>query len=184
MSSSGTRSSSKVKTSPKRKRITRNEVGDHDDDDSDARKESLRLIVSSSGTKSSSKTKTSPKRKSITRNEVMRRKDPDDSNDEDHEERDDDDVKDSNRKNPPNEVTTSFRAEDSTLTVASLDTVFYRVMADANLESFAELEHIKPIEQLYEQRSGTSLRIKCSINGKYRVYQCVEHLNCLFEIRF
>ena len=180
---------SSTKTIPKRKSLTRNEVDD--DDDSDARKKDKRLrsIVSSSGTRYSSKAKTSPRKKSITRNEVMGRKDPDDSNDEDHEERDDeerddDDVSDSSGKNPPNEVTTSSRAEDSTLTVASSDTVFYKVMADANLESFAELEHINPIVQLYEQRSGNSLRIKRSINGKYRVYQCVEHLNCPFEIRF
>jgi hypothetical protein len=59
------------------------------------------------------------------------------------------------------------------------------VMDDAKVESFAdELEDINPIVQMYEQRSGNSLRIKRSINGKYRVSQCMEHLNCPFEIRF
>ena len=32
--------------------------------------------------------------------------------------------------------------------------------------------------------TSTLLRIKRSINGKFRVYQCQEHINCPFEIRF
>ena len=195
---------SSTKTSPRRKSMTRNEVDD------EVTKDRFRSIVSSSGRTSSAKTKMSARKNSVTRNEVLHDdnydsdaskerlrsmkvqlqkllggNDPDESPDEEHEWRDDDDAKDSSRReDPPNEVTTSSRAEDSTLTVASSDTVFHKVMAEANVESFAELEDINPIVAIYEQRSGNCLRIKRSINGKYRVYQCVEHVDCPFEIRF
>ncbi len=83
-----------------------------------------------------------------------------------------------------NQVSTSSKAEDSTLTAASSATNFYKVMKDANVDSFAEMDQINPIVEMYEQRTGNHLRIKRSINGKFRVYQCREHINCPFEIRF
>ena len=57
-------------------------------------------------------------------------------------------------------------------------------MADANVESFAEMDHINPRMEIYEKETGNNLRFKRSINGKFRVYQCREHINCPFEIRF
>jgi hypothetical protein len=108
---------------------------------------------------------TSPRRRSPRRNEVDDEDEDHDERDEDHDERLDD-ANNSNRKILPNKVTTSSRTEDSTLTVASSDTVMYRVMADAKVESFADLEDINPIVEMYEQRIGNSLRIKRSINGK------------------
>jgi hypothetical protein len=83
-----------------------------------------------------------------------------------------------------NQVSTLSKAEDSTLTAASSDTNFYKVMKDANVDSFAEMDQINPIVEMYEQRTGNHLRIKRSINGKFRVCQCREHINCPYEIRF
>ncbi len=81
-------------------------------------------------------------------------------------------------------ISTSSKAKDSTITAASSDTNFYKVMKDANVDSFAEMDQINPIVEMYEQRTGNHLQIKHSINGKFRVYQCREHINCPFEIRF
>jgi hypothetical protein len=84
-----------------------------------------------------------------------------------------------------NTMSTSSKTEDSSaLTGASSDTTFYKVMAEAKIDSFAEMDHINPLVEIYEQRTGNHLRIKRSINGKFRVYQCREHINCPFEIRF
>jgi hypothetical protein len=90
----------------------------------------------------------------------------------------------------PNEVvinpmSTSLKTEDtsSTLSGLSLDTTFYKVIADAHVESFAEIDHIEPLVEIYEQKTGNHLRIKRSINGKFCVYQCREHIDCPFEIR-
>jgi hypothetical protein len=84
-----------------------------------------------------------------------------------------------------NTMSTSSKTEDSSaLTGASSDTTFYKVMAEAKIDSFAEMDHINPLVEIYEQRTGNHLRIKRSINGKFRVYQCREHINCPFEIHF
>ena len=84
-----------------------------------------------------------------------------------------------------NTMSTSSKTEDSSaLTGASSDTTFYKVMAEAKIDSFAEMDHINPLVEIYEQKTGNHLRIKRSINGKFRVYQCREHINCPFEIRF
>ena len=64
------------------------------------------------------------------------------------------------------------------------DTVIYDVMREANLTCFPSLEAVKPIVEAYEARSGNYLRIKRSITDKFRVYQCREHVQCPFEIRF
>jgi hypothetical protein len=63
----------------------------------------------------------------------------------------------------PNEVvinpmSTSLKTEDtsSTLSGLSLDTTFYKVMADAHVESFAEIDHIEPLVEIYEQKLATT----------------------------
>jgi hypothetical protein len=84
-----------------------------------------------------------------------------------------------------NTMSASSKTEDSSaLTGALSDTTFYKVMAEAKIDSFAEMDHIDPLLEIYEQKTGNHLRIKRSINGKFRVYQCREHINCPFEIRF
>jgi hypothetical protein len=51
-----------------------------------------------------------------------------------------------------NEVSTSSKTEDSTLTAVSPDTQFYKVMADdTNVNSFAEMDHTDPLVAVYEQ---------------------------------
>jgi hypothetical protein len=57
-------------------------------------------------------------------------------------------------------------------------------MAEAKIDSFAEMDHINSLVEIYEQKTGNHLRIKRSINGKFRVYQCREYINCPFEIHF
>jgi hypothetical protein len=57
-------------------------------------------------------------------------------------------------------------------------------MADANVVSIADMEHMDPLVETYEQTFGNHLQTKRSVNGKFRVYQCREHIDCLFEIRF
>ena len=59
-------------------------------------------------------------------------------------------------------------------------TTFYKVMAEANVDSFAKIEHINPLVEIYVQKTGKILRIKRSINGKFWLYQCREHINCPF----
>jgi hypothetical protein len=84
-----------------------------------------------------------------------------------------------------NTMSTSSKTEDSSaLTGASSDAIFDKVMAEAKIDSFAEMDHINPLVEIFEQKTGSNLRIKRSINGKFRVYQCREHINCPFEIRF
>ncbi|KAI2497763.1 hypothetical protein MHU86_16758 [Fragilaria crotonensis] len=85
-----------------------------------------------------------------------------------------------------NTMSPSSKTEDSSaLTGALSDTTFYKVMAEAKIDSFAEMDHINPLVEIYEQKTGNQhLRIKCSINGKYWVYQCREHINCLFDTFF
>jgi len=59
-------------------------------------------------------------------------------------------------------------------------TTFYKVMAEANVDSFAKIEHINPLVEIYVQKTGKILRIKRFINEKFRLYQCREHINCPF----
>jgi hypothetical protein len=54
-----------------------------------------------------------------------------------------------------NTMSTSSKTEDSSaLTGASSDTTFYKVMAEAKIDSFAEMDHINPLVEIYEQRTG------------------------------
>lgn len=73
-------------------------------------------------------------------------------------------------------VSTSSKAEEtsSALMGVSLDTTFYKkVMADANIDCFAEMDHINRLVEIYEKETpGNNLVcIKHSINGKFWVYQ-------------
>ncbi len=69
-------------------------------------------------------------------------------------------------------MSTSSKAEDSTLAAVSSVTHFYKVMADANVDSFAEMDRIDTLVDVDKQRTDNHLRIKGSIDGKFRVYQC------------
>ena len=72
--------------------------------------------------------------------------------------------------------------EDS-VSALSGDTTFYDLMKEAKLQCFPTLEAVNPIVEAYEVRTGNYLRIKRSINDKFRVYECREHLGCPFQIR-
>ena len=71
---------------------------------------------------------------------------------------------------------------DDSVSAMTGDTTFYDVMREADLQCFPTLEAVNPIVEAYEARTGNYLRIKRSINNKFRVYECREHLECPFRI--
>jgi hypothetical protein len=72
---------------------------------------------------------------------------------------------------------------DDSVSTMTGDTTFYDVMREAELQCFPTLEAVNPVVEAYEARTGNYLRIKRSINDKFRVYECREHLECPFQIR-
>jgi hypothetical protein len=71
--------------------------------------------------------------------------------------------------------------DDSVFAITG-DTTFYEVMREAELQCFPTLEAVNPVVEAYEARIGNYLRIKRSINDKFHVYECCEHLECPFQI--
>ena len=71
---------------------------------------------------------------------------------------------------------------ENSVSALSGDTTFYDLMKEAKLQCFPTLEAVNPIFEAYEVRTGNYLRIKRSINDKFRVYECREHLGCPFQI--
>ena len=99
---------------------------------------------------------------------------------------DDDEFINSSASDTETEVTGagSKKAEnDDSVSAMTGDTSFYDVMREAELQCFPTLEAVNPIVEAYEARTGNYLRIKRSINDKFRVYECREHLECPFQIR-
>ena len=66
----------------------------------------------------------------------------------------------------------------------SEDSMFLTIMKEQNVHCFATLGDVTPIIEAYELRSGNRMAIKRSVNGKFRVYECREHLDCHFQICF
>ena len=88
-----------------------------------------------------------------------------------------------NDSNIEDTAAASKAANDDSVSALSGDTTFYDIMREAKLQCFPTMEAVTPIVEAYQTRSGNYLRIKRSINDRFRVYECREHLGCRFEIR-
>ena len=67
---------------------------------------------------------------------------------------------------------------------SSGDTAIQRVMKEAKVESFKDLDDVNVIIDAYECLTGNRLRIERLQKGKYHVYQCCLHVGCPFQVRF
>jgi uncharacterized protein Veg len=76
-------------------------------------------------------------------------------------------------------------AEEEADTMVSDDTAFESILKEFNTgaEYFSSLDDVEPFIDIYQQRTGNRLAIRRSEKDKFRVYQCVEHLNCCFKIQ-
>ena len=72
---------------------------------------------------------------------------------------------------------------DNSVSALSGDTAVYDLMREAKLQCFLAIEAMNPIVEAYQTRTGNYLRIKRSVNDRFRVYECREHLGCPFELR-
>jgi hypothetical protein len=63
------------------------------------------------------------------------------------------------------------------------DTAFEAIMKEFKMESFATLDEVEPLIDTYQSKTGNRLAIRRSERDKYRVYQCVEHVECCFKIQ-
>jgi hypothetical protein len=65
---------------------------------------------------------------------------------------------------------------------SSTDRRLYDILNDANVECFSTLEEAIPFIEQYEIRSGNHLRVQRSMSNKFKQFQCMEHLNCPFQV--
>jgi hypothetical protein len=104
----------------------------------------------------------------------------DDKEDAEHGDHDDDKYDD---------VTESLTAESAarermqgSSTDSSTDRRLYDILNDANVECFSTLEEALPFIEQYEIRSGNHLRVQRSMYNKFKQFQCMEHMNCPFQV--
>jgi MULE transposase domain/SWIM zinc finger len=65
---------------------------------------------------------------------------------------------------------------------SSTDRRLYDILNDANIECFSTLEDAIPFIEQYEIRSGNHLRVQRSVSNKFKQFQCMEHMNCPFQV--
>ncbi len=81
------------------------------------------------------------------------------------------------------DTTATPKAEnDDSVSALSGDTAFYDVVKEAKLQCCPTMEAVNSIVEGCQTRTGNYLRIKRSINNRFRVYECREHSGCPFEI--
>jgi hypothetical protein len=64
------------------------------------------------------------------------------------------------------------------------DTTLYRILHNAKMDCFTDLDDVFPFIEKYETMTGNRLRIQQSVLGKYRVYRCSSHIDCPFLVQF
>ena len=64
------------------------------------------------------------------------------------------------------------------------DLAMETLLRDSNQQVFACLDDVNPIVTTYEIQTGNRLRILRSERNKYRLYRCVAHVNCTYEVLF
>jgi hypothetical protein len=65
------------------------------------------------------------------------------------------------------------------------DTLLYRILRNAKMDCFTEdLDDVFPFAEKYETMTGNRLRIQQSVLGKFCVYRCSSHIDCLFLVQF
>jgi hypothetical protein len=65
---------------------------------------------------------------------------------------------------------------------SSGDTAIHRVMKEAKVDSFKDIDDVNRIIDAYESLTGNRLRIEKSQKDKYR--KCCSHVDCPFQVRF
>jgi hypothetical protein len=88
---------------------------------------------------------------------------------------------DNDDSNIEDTATASKAENDDSISALSGDTAFYDLIREAKLLCFPT-KAMNPIVEAYQTWTGIYLRIKRSINDRFRVYECREHLGCPFEI--
>jgi hypothetical protein len=64
------------------------------------------------------------------------------------------------------------------------DTTLYRILHNAKMDCFMDLDDVFPFIEKYKTMTGNRLRIQQSVLGKYRVYRCSSHIDCPLLVRF
>jgi Ulp1 protease family, C-terminal catalytic domain len=62
------------------------------------------------------------------------------------------------------------------------DSVWGSLLKELNIQSFASLDDVTPVINDYQKRSGNHLAVCNSERDRFRLYRCVEHLNCTFRV--
>jgi hypothetical protein len=73
---------------------------------------------------------------------------------------------------------------DDTVVSERNDTLFYRIVHNAKVDSFQDLDDLAVFIEQYELQSSNRLRIQQSVAGKFRLYTCCSHVKCPFRLRF
>jgi len=83
---------------------------------------------------------------------------------------------DEDNKSPGNPVSTL--SDDSFVE----DSVWDSLLKELNIQSFGSLDDVTPVINDYQKRSGNHLAVCNSERDRFRLYRCVEHLNCTFRV--
>ena len=62
------------------------------------------------------------------------------------------------------------------------DDFISKLLKELNVESFDSLSGVSRLMDAYEERSRCRVAIRRSGAGKFRVYHCVEHKDCVFKV--
>jgi hypothetical protein len=82
---------------------------------------------------------------------------------------------DNDDSNIEDTAATSKAENDDSVSALSGDTAFYDLMRAAQLQCYPTMEAVNSNVEAYQTRTGNYLRIKRSINNRFRLYECREH---------